>query len=167
MKRKLFDLRVWHRTLDAGTQTVHRLPGGLLVDYRAGEVVKPLIVPFGGRTYCILNTDYRWVHYVPAGARHALTVQLDDSDQVQQLYVDIIQGSGTGKDGLPWIDDLYLDVAGVVEISPDGTWTVRETEVLDEDELYGFRLFRAGIGTAPIPALHVRNPFCSYSRWSD
>ena len=36
-----------------------------------------------------------------------------------------------------------------------------------ERGLYGFRLFRAGNGTAPIPALHVRNPFCSYSRWSD
>ncbi|WP_162178667.1 transposase family protein [Deinococcus marmoris] len=33
--------------------------------------------------------------------------------------------------------------------------------------LYGFRLFRVGIGTAPIPTLHVRYPFFSFSLRSD
>ncbi|CAM3209473.1 hypothetical protein DESA109040_02885 [Deinococcus saxicola] len=32
---------------------------------------------------------------------------------------------------------------------------------------YGFRLFCAGIGTAPIPPLHVRNPFFFFSLRSD
>ncbi|WP_415791903.1 hypothetical protein, partial [Deinococcus saxicola] len=32
---------------------------------------------------------------------------------------------------------------------------------------YGFRLFRVEIGTAPIPPLHVRNPFFSFSLCSD
>ncbi|CAM3824779.1 hypothetical protein DESA109040_22180 [Deinococcus saxicola] len=36
-----------------------------------------------------------------------------------------------------------------------------------QHELYGFRLFRVEIGTAPISTLHVRNPFFSFSLPSD
>ena len=61
-------------------------------------------------------------------------MQLDDKGQFQQLYVDVGETTGI-DDGLPWIDDLYLDVVGVVELAPDGRWEVMETEVLDEDEL--------------------------------
>ncbi|OLV16510.1 hypothetical protein BOO71_0011581 [Deinococcus marmoris] len=47
---------------------------------------------------------------------------------------------------------------------------VRRQRLTAQDEgkqLYGFRLFRAGIGTAPIPPLHARNPFFSCSLRSD
>ncbi|GAA4018157.1 DUF402 domain-containing protein [Deinococcus rubellus] len=134
MKRKVFDRRIWPRAI-SGEQTALNLPGGLIVDYRAGEVTAPKWVSVAGRALCILDSGYRWVHYAPSGATHALTVQLDASDRVQQLYVDVGEASGIGADGLPWMDDLYLDVVGLVDVQPDGRWQVTATEVIDQNEL--------------------------------
>ncbi|WP_420597403.1 DUF402 domain-containing protein [Deinococcus sp.] len=134
MKRKRFDRRNWQRVVGGGDQTTLALPGGLIVDYRAVEVITPLEVPFAGRTLRILDSGYRWVSYVPFKARHALTVQLDALGHLQQLYVDVGETTGIDDDGLPWIDDLYLDVVGVATPSAE-SWMVSETEVLDEDEL--------------------------------
>ncbi|AWN23018.1 hypothetical protein DKM44_07070 [Deinococcus irradiatisoli] len=134
MKRKRFDRRAWPR-VRSGEQSVVHLPGGVIVDYRAGEVLKPKRVTLAGRTLCLLDSGYRWVHYVPLAAPHALTVQLDDVGRVQQFYLDVGQTTGLDGEGLPWIDDLYLDIAGTLEVSPDGHWTVGHAEVLDEAEL--------------------------------
>ncbi|WP_161883690.1 DUF402 domain-containing protein [Deinococcus alpinitundrae] len=134
MKRKVFDRRIWSRAV-SGEQTTLSLPGGLLVDYRAGEVTTPKWVTVAGQARCILASGYRWVHYAPSGATHALTVQLDAAGRIQQLYVDVGEASGVGVDGLPWMDDLYLDVVGLVEVQQDGHWRVTDTEVIDQEEL--------------------------------
>ncbi len=134
MKRKHFDRRRWPRVL-SGEQTALHLPTGVIVDYRAGEVVRPLRVVLGGQEVCLLDSGYRWVLYLPTAATHALTVQLDDVGRVQQFYLDVGEASGLDDEGLPWIDDLYLDIAGTLDLTPDGRWTVGHLEVLDEDEL--------------------------------
>ncbi|WP_225429965.1 DUF402 domain-containing protein [Deinococcus detaillensis] len=135
LKRKVFDRRNWQRVVGGGEQTTLVVPSGVIVDYRAGEVHSPLVVPFENRTLRILDTGYRWVHYAPTAAKHALTLQLDEAGHIRQLYIDIGEASGVGAEGLPWIDDLYLDVVGMVEVQPGGEWHVTKTEVLDEDEL--------------------------------
>lgn len=134
MKRKRFDRRHWPRAL-SGDQTTLSLPGGLIVDYRAGQVTAPKRVSVAGRALCILDSGYRWVHYAPSREKHALTVQLDAAGRVQQLYVDVSEAVGVDPDGLPWIDDLYLDVVGLVDVQSDGRWQVTTTEVIDQDEL--------------------------------
>lgn len=134
MKRKRYDRRDWAR-VQSGTQTLTSLPGGVMVDYRAGEVVRPLDVPFQDRTLRILDTGYRWLHYVEPGQHHALMVQLSDRDQPLQLYVDICDSQGLDPDGIPFIHDLYLDVIALCEVLPDGCWHVTATEIIDMDEL--------------------------------
>lgn len=134
MKRKVFDRRHSPRAV-SGEQTTLSLPGGLIVDYRAGEVTVPKWVTVAGQARCILDSGYRWVHYAPSGAAHALTVQIDAAGRVQQLYVDVGEGGGVNADGLPWFDDLYLDVVDLVEVQPDGRWQVTATEIIDQDEL--------------------------------
>ena len=134
MKRKVFDRRSWHRVV-SGEQTSLALPGGLIVDYRAGEVTEPKWVSVAGQARCILDSGYRWVHYAPSGAKHALTVQLDAAGRVQQVYVDVGEASGVSVGGLPWMDDLYLDVVGLVEVQQGGRWQVTDSEVIDQNEL--------------------------------
>lgn len=129
MKHKRFDRSNWHRAL-SGTQIVRRLPGGVLADYRAGEVIRPLDVPLGGRTLRILDSGYRWVHLVPHGAHHAATVMLNAAGEPLQLYVDMTLEGGLDPDGIPFVTDLYLDV--VAALCPD--WTVSELQLKDEDE---------------------------------
>jgi uncharacterized protein len=64
--------------------------------------------------------------HFPDGARHAVTTKIDDGGRVIHWYVDVCRAHGLGADGVPWWDDLYLDVV----VRPTG-----EALLLDEDEL--------------------------------
>ncbi|MFC6591485.1 DUF402 domain-containing protein [Deinococcus lacus] len=131
MKHKRFDRRHWARA-ESGEQRRVDLPGGVLVDYRAGRVPQPLVRPLGPRWLTLLDTGYRWVYWQPHGAGHALTVMLDAAGQPVQLYVDTALDSGLDPDGWPYITDLYLDVLAVCD---PHTWTVTELYLKDADEL--------------------------------
>lgn len=140
MKRKVFDLREWSRVA-RHTQTVTHIPGYVIVDFTAHEVARPLDVPFGERTVRILGDGFRWVRVHPTGTGEgpgrenavgdALTVMLNAAGQPEQLYVDIHAGEGVGEDGLPWTEDVYLDV--IADWQP--SWRVTETHIIDADEL--------------------------------
>ncbi|PNY80583.1 DUF402 domain-containing protein [Deinococcus koreensis] len=134
MKRKIYDLRPWARTA-RHSQTVLTVPGHVIVDYLAHEVERPLDVEFGGRTLRVLDSGFRWVRIHPTGSGEgvlgsALTAQLGVSGAPVQVYVDIHTGEGVGEDGLPWTDDVYLDVIGDWQ---EGR--VMETHVIDGEEL--------------------------------
>ncbi|GGO23874.1 DUF402 domain-containing protein [Deinococcus humi] len=139
MKRKTFDLRPWARVTQS-TQTVLAVPGYVIVDFTAQSVIRPLEVTRPGTTVChlILDDGYRWIRCHPTGTGEgmmgaALTVQLNAVGQPVQFYVDIHGGEGVSEDGLPWHDDLYLDVVGDPE--EEDPWTVAATEIIDADEL--------------------------------
>ncbi|MFC5849993.1 DUF402 domain-containing protein [Deinococcus petrolearius] len=134
MKHKRASRRGWHRVARED-ETVLALPHGRIVDYVAHEVTAPLAVPFRGRDLRILDDGYRWVHYSPTGHHHALTVHLDPSGVPVQLYVDVGDGVGVDPDGVPYIDDLYLDVLAVCEVRPGGEWHVTDTEIVDVADL--------------------------------
>ena len=116
-------------------ELVLQVPGGVIVDYRAGEVLRPLDVGFRGRTLRILDTGYRWLHFAPIAEHHALTVQLNPQLRPLQIYVDICDGHGVDANGVPFTHDLYLDVLAVCGVLPDGSWHVTETEIIDGHEL--------------------------------
>lgn len=139
MKRKTFDLRPWARVTQS-TQTALAVPGYVIVDFTAQTVIRPLEVSRPGSSIChlILDSGYRWIRCHPTGEGEgvmgaALTAQLNAAGQPVQFYVDIHGGEGVNEDGLPWHDDLYLDVIG----DPDeaARWTVAATEIIDADEL--------------------------------
>lgn len=136
MKHKRYNFLGWHRLQEGtGEQTVLSLPGGVICDFQAAQVLKPLYVPCCSEMRMILDTGFRWVNFAPAGKNHALMVQLDAGGVPQQLYVDICDGHGTDPDGIPYVNDLYLDVIALCEVRPDGSWHVTETDIIDQDEL--------------------------------
>ncbi|CAM3618140.1 DUF402 domain-containing protein [Deinococcus frigens] len=139
MKRKTFDLRPWARVTQS-TQTALAVPGYVIVDFSAQTVIRPLEVTRPGSAVChlILDNGYRWIRCHPTGAGAgvmgaALTVQINAAGQPVQFYVDIHGGEGVQDDGLPWHDDLYLDVVG----DPDDAerWIVTATEIIDAEDL--------------------------------
>ncbi len=130
MKRKTFDKRHWQRA-PLVEQRVVQLPAGTLVDVVARRVTQPKWVTLGGAELCILDVNYRWVYFAPTGAKHALTVQLNAAGVPVQLYIDVGAASGVDPEGLPYMDDLYLDV--VARTTPD--WQVQRSEIIDQDEL--------------------------------
>ena len=134
MKRKRYNLPGWHRWGE-GTHHAIAFLNGSGADFRATTALKALEVPFKGRSLTIFDHGYRWIHYAPAGKKHALTVHLDGQNKPVQLYVDICEDSGIDPDGIPFVDDLYLDVIAVCDVQPDGSWHVTETEIIDGHEL--------------------------------
>jgi uncharacterized protein len=66
------------------------------------------------------------VQHFPAGARHVVTTLFDRDGEIVAWYIDIVRAHGLGDDGIPWYDDLYLDLV----VLPDGS-----RYLLDADEL--------------------------------
>jgi predicted RNA-binding protein associated with RNAse of E/G family len=91
-----------------------------------GSVTEPLVVPLNGTEYRLADAGFTWMQYVPDRSRHTLTTLLDERGEVIQWYVDIAARTGIDERGIPWWDDLFLDLV----ILPDGS-----VHLLDEDEL--------------------------------
>ncbi|WP_264774631.1 DUF402 domain-containing protein [Deinococcus aetherius] len=105
------------------------------MDYSPGQGATPLDILLFGQTVRVLDSGYRWVDFIPASGHHALKVQMDARGTPVQLYVDIFRESGLDTAGVPWINDLYLDVVALCTVELDGTWRVHRAEIIDVDEL--------------------------------
>jgi predicted RNA-binding protein associated with RNAse of E/G family len=87
-------------------------------------VTEPFVGAHSG--ICFADSGYAWLTHFPDGAHHAVTTMFDAAGRLLQWYVDVCREHGLGPDGVPWWDDLYLDVV----LRPTG-----EVLLLDEDEL--------------------------------
>ena len=74
---------------------------------------------------CILNKDYKWLEIHPIDQNYTITAIYNEKDQIIEWYIDICKQNGI-EDGIPFEDDLFLDVV----IVPDG-----RIIILDEEEL--------------------------------
>jgi predicted RNA-binding protein associated with RNAse of E/G family len=129
MRRRYASREEWNRLLERRFE-VRRVdrPGfhGYVSCLSIGSVTEPLVVPLNGVPYRLADAGFTWVQYVPDGSFHTLTALLDEHGQVIQWYVDIAARTGVDERGIPFWDDLFLDVV----ILPDGS-----IYLLDEDEL--------------------------------
>lgn len=90
------------------------------------EVNEPVYVSFNKQRVCIIDRGYTWLRHFPDGAPYALLTAFDEQGELVQWYIDIVGRAGVDAQGIPWYEDLYLDIV----ISPEG-----ETRLLDVDEL--------------------------------
>lgn len=74
---------------------------------------------------CILDDNYTWVQMYPKDQNYCITAMYDEKNNIKEWYFDITKNNGI-ENGVPYEDDLYLDVV----IVPDG-----RVHILDEDEL--------------------------------
>ena len=109
------------------------------------RVTAPLVVPLDGKEYRLADAGFRWLQHFPDGAHHTLTTLLDERGEVVQWYFDIAARTGVDEHGIPWWDDLYLDVV----VLPNHT-----LHLLDEDELDAART--AGTVTPALYSLAYR-----------
>lgn len=73
----------------------------------------------------IVDDGFMWLQQFPDHEHFAVTTTFDANGNVKQWYIDIALANGV-EDGIPYVDDLYLDIVHL----PSG-----ETFMLDEDEL--------------------------------
>lgn len=74
---------------------------------------------------CILANNYKWLEIYPDNKNYCITAIYDDKGKIKEWYFDIASDIGE-TNGIPYEDDLYLDVV----LIPDG-----RINILDEDEL--------------------------------
>ncbi len=99
---------------------------GIVTRLELIRVREPLWVTSLGQRVCIVDVGFVWAHHFPENANHVVTSMFDAHGDLVQHYIDICWCWGRDANGVPWLDDLYLDVV----VSPTGA-----VELLDEDEL--------------------------------
>lgn len=129
VKRKYSDRANWRRVTDKKYQVkIVNEPEfqGYVVLYQIKQVRDPLWKEYEGKQYCVADAGYEWLQHFPKGAHYIMTSMYNNQGQVVQWYIDICKVQGVTDRGVPWFDDLYLDVV----ILPSG-----ELYLLDEEEL--------------------------------
>jgi len=97
------------------------------------EVAEPLWVMHHEQRICIADNGYSWLQLFPEGANYTHTTMFDADGQPVQEYIDLVAEQGIGEDGIPWYDDLYLDIAWI----PEGTPILLDQEELDAAHAIG------------------------------
>jgi predicted RNA-binding protein associated with RNAse of E/G family len=126
MPRKYGDRAGWARIL-ASTFTVARVETpafhGVASLYTMLRVRERLYKPVCGELTLIADDGFRWLQLYsadPACQTYTVTAAFDSEKILAQWYIDVCAGHGVDRTGVPWHDDLYLDVIangrGAVEV---------------------------------------------------
>ena len=65
---------------------------------------------------------------MPQNDWYCITAMMDENEKVLLWYIDMIAKQGVDVDGVPYFDDLYLDLV----VYPDGTVIVDDMDELEE-----------------------------------
>ncbi|WP_242136521.1 DUF402 domain-containing protein [Bacillus cereus group sp. BfR-BA-01360] len=125
MKRKYGNGASWKRLLQK-TYEVRECEQGMLGILHVIKVKEPSYKQYDHSEICIVNDGYTWVQYFIKGKKFVITAMLDEQKNIVQYYIDIAKEFEIDENGLPYFDDLYLDVV----LFPDG-----KIYLLDEGEL--------------------------------
>lgn len=129
MKRKFGDRANWRR-ISRRRFTCRYVESdgftGYMTLYTIYNLKEPLWKTYGNHTYRIADRGYSWLQYYPKDCHYIVTAMFDEREEIIQWYIDTCKIQGVTDQGVPWFDDLYLDVV-----------VLRNGEVflLDEDEL--------------------------------
>ena len=136
VKRKFANLPNWPRLIKKrfGLTRIDdaEFKGYISIVY-IDKVTRPLILKITGKELCLVDDGYIWTQYFPQGEKYALTTMFNVDSEVVEWYFDICAGNKINYKGVPYYDDLYLDVV----VLPSG-----EIDLLDEDELKEALKFR-------------------------
>ena len=129
MKRKFADRPNWKRVISRTTVS-EELDGeefqGHAVLIYIDKIKDALWVELGGKKQCVADTGYCWLTLFQKGESYVVTAMFDNKGQIVQWYIDICKAIGFTDRGVPWYDDLYLDII----ISSD-----YDVALIDEDDL--------------------------------
>jgi Uncharacterized conserved protein len=99
---------------------------GCITLFKMNKVTQDCIINYGEKNICVIDNGYKMMQYVPLNENYTLTAFCDKNNKLVQWYFDITYRNGIGDDGIPFYDDLYLDI---VILPPS------DIHLLDKDEL--------------------------------
>jgi len=129
MKRKYADRATWTRVLkrrDKLTYVKNEKFSGYISVIQVEKVKKPLIKNLDGEKVRIVDNGYTWVIFMPDNLMYSLTLMINDKNEIVQWYFDICKPYEISESGVPFFQDLYLDVV----VLPSG-----KVILLDQHEL--------------------------------
>lgn len=116
MKRKYGDRPGWER-IEQRLFTVARVHqpafSGVVSLYTMLHVRKPLYKPVAGELTLLADDGFRWLQLYSDDAQsqtYTVTVAFNPENFAAQWYIDVCAGHGVDHTGIPWHDDLYLDL---------------------------------------------------------
>lgn len=127
MKRKLANYPNWDNVLEKGYKNRYfnnyDFKGNISL-LTAIKVKQRLVI---GENFVIMDNGFKWLEIYPEDNKHiAVSVCINNKNEFVKWYFDIAKDSSITKEGIPYIDDLYLDIV----LTNKG-----EIKVLDENEL--------------------------------
>jgi predicted RNA-binding protein associated with RNAse of E/G family len=137
MKKKYADRATWTRLLkrrDKLSYVKSEEFSGYISMIHIEKVRKPLIKNVDGEKVRIVDDGYTWVIFMPDNLMYSLTMMINDKNEIVQWYFDICKPYRISDSGVPFFEDLYLDIV----VLPSGNIIL-----LDEDELSD--AFKSGI----------------------
>ncbi|MEK5640878.1 hypothetical protein BK138_23800 [Paenibacillus rhizosphaerae] len=129
MKRKYADRQDWRRVLErdfACRPLRSEEFNGHVTLISIHQISEPLVVQMQNRDLCLADQGYVWMQQFPEGEHYAVTTMFNAELEIIQWYVDMTTRNGLSGEGIPYWDDLYLDLV----VFPDGSDVIK-----DEDEL--------------------------------
>lgn len=90
------------------------------------RVRNPVVKVLGDHYLKLADKGYIWIQVFNREKNHCITTMFDEEGNIVEWYIDIVKNIGIDSEGIPYYDDLYLDVVVV----PNG-----EIFLLDLDEL--------------------------------
>lgn len=130
MKKKYADYPNWERVFEKDYKQMYFNNEdfkGYVCLLTAVKVKEKLSITKYDKEYVLIDDGYFWLQFYPDNCKNvALSIALDTNGNIREWYFDIAKNTSLTDKGVPYIDDLYLDVV----LMPDG-----KIELLDEDEL--------------------------------
>ena len=94
---------------------------------RIHEVTEPQVWHWQGQSLTVCDRGMSWLSMMPERGCLCITAQLNADGSVVLWYIDMIDAQGVDQRGLPWFDDLYLDLI----VHPNGSMAVDDRDELD------------------------------------
>lgn len=129
MKRKFADRPNWSRIIKKtyyGMEIKNDEFCGYIGYLSLDKVKEKLWVSYGTNKICIVDEGYVWLQYFPLNKNYVLTATYNEKREFVQAYFDIVSKVGITNVGIPYCDDLFLDIVSL----PNG-----QIFTLDENEL--------------------------------
>lgn len=92
------------------------------------EVTEKQIWRFNDEDIIVCDKDLKWLAILPRNDFYCITAMMNSDGDILLWYIDMIDEQGIDADGIPYYDDLYLDLI----VYPDGTIKEDDMDELEE-----------------------------------
>jgi uncharacterized protein len=130
LKRKFGNRGKWKRLIEreyAQEYIVSNDFTGYIALLKINKVTEPLFVQYGADKLCIVDDGYYWLQHFPKNKFYSVTTMFDTNGDVVQWYIDICSKNGINREGIPWMEDLFLDII----VLPSGRNILKDADELE------------------------------------